>query len=106
MKPFSTCIVAVLRRGLEALIQITAARTEWCTCSPQQNLTRSPSLCWSAQSVGLQRFSNPKGRMMEAAGGCAFFDETVRGGKRQSIFRSYVYALMDQPNITVLTGAL
>jgi choline dehydrogenase len=44
--------------------------------------------------------------MMEAAGGCAFVDETVRGGKRQSIFRSYVYPLMAQPNITVLTGAL
>jgi len=43
---------------------------------------------------------------MEAAGGCAFADETVHGGKRQPIFRSYVYALMDQPNITVLTGAL
>jgi choline dehydrogenase-like flavoprotein len=44
--------------------------------------------------------------MMEAAGGCAFIDETVRDGKRQSIFRSYVYPIMAQPNITVLTGAL
>src|SRR5262249_15195575 len=35
-----------------------------------------------------------------------FIDETVCGGKRQSIFRSYVYPIMDQPNITVLTGAL
>jgi choline dehydrogenase-like flavoprotein len=43
--------------------------------------------------------------MMEPAGGCAFVDETVRDGKRQSIFRSYVHPLMDQPNITVLTGA-
>jgi choline dehydrogenase-like flavoprotein len=64
------------------------------------------ALLEGAQSVGLQRFPNPNGRMMEAAGGFAFVDETVRGGKRQSIFRSYVYALMDQPNITVLTGAL
>jgi len=59
-----------------------------------------------AESVGLRRFPNPNGRMMEAAGGCALVDETVRHGKRQSIFRSYVYPLMDQPNITVLTGAL
>src|SRR5215470_179444 len=44
--------------------------------------------------------------MMESVGGCAFIDETVSGGKRQSIFRSYVYPIMDQPNITVLTGAL
>ena len=64
------------------------------------------ALLEGAESVGLQRFPNPNGRMMEAAGGCAFVDETVRDGKRQSIFRSYVYPLMDQPNITVLTGAL
>jgi choline dehydrogenase len=66
----------------------------------------SIALLEGAESVGLERFPNPNGRMMEAAGGCAFVDETVREGKRQSIFRSYVYPLMAQPNITVLTGAL
>ena len=59
-----------------------------------------------AESVGLQRFPNPNGRMMEAAGGCSFVVETIRDGKRQSIFRSYLFPLMTQPNITVLTGAL
>ena len=59
-----------------------------------------------AESAGLQRFPNPNGRMMEMGGGCALIDETVRDGKRQSIFRSYVYPLMAHPNITVLTGAL
>lgn len=43
---------------------------------------------------------------MKATGGCAFVDETVCRGKRQSTFRSYVYPLMDRPNITVLTDAL
>jgi choline dehydrogenase len=43
---------------------------------------------------------------MMAAGGCAFLDETVRDGKRQSLFRAYIYPLMAQPNLTVLTGAL
>src|SRR5262249_10581236 len=33
-------------------------------------------------------------------------DETVREGKRRSIFQSYVRPLMGQSNITVLTGAL
>jgi choline dehydrogenase len=65
------------------------------------------ALLEGAESVGLQRFPNANGRMMEAAaGGCAFVDETVCDGKRQSIFRSYAYPLMGQPNITVLTGAL
>ena len=64
------------------------------------------ALLESAQSVGLQRFPNANGSMMEATGGCAFVDETVCRGKRQSTFRSYVYPLMDRPNITVLTDAL
>jgi len=66
----------------------------------------SVALLEGAESLGLQRFPNSNGRMMESAGGCSFIDETVRGGKRQSIFRSYLYPIMDQPNITVLTGAL
>ena len=66
----------------------------------------SVALLEGAEALGLQRFPNANGQMMESVGGCAFVDETVRGGKRQSIFRSYVYPIMDQPNITVLTGAL
>jgi len=66
----------------------------------------SIALLEGAESVGLHRFPNPNGRMMESSGGCALLDETVRSVKRQSIFRSYVYPIMDQPNITVLTGAL
>src|SRR5499427_7426836 len=66
----------------------------------------SIALLEGAESLGLQRFPNSNGQMMEGAGGCAFIDETVRNGKRQSIFRSYVFPIMDQPNITVLTEAL
>src|SRR5215510_7894830 len=66
----------------------------------------SVALLEGAEALGLQRFPNSNGRMMEGVGGCAFIDETVRDGKRQSIFRSYVFPIMDQPNITVLTGAL
>ena len=66
----------------------------------------SMALLEGAESLGLERFPNSNGRMMEEVGGCAFIDETVRDGKRQSIFRSYLYPIMDQPNITVLTGAL
>ena len=59
-----------------------------------------------AESAGLNRFPNANGRLMESAGGCAFVDETVRAGRRQSTYRSYLYPLMAQPNITVLTRAL
>jgi choline dehydrogenase len=60
----------------------------------------------AAKAAGLRGFPNPNGRMMEGDRGCALVDETVLCGKRQSIYRSYVYPLMAQPNITVLTGAL
>jgi choline dehydrogenase len=64
------------------------------------------ALLEGAESAGLRRFDNPNGRMMEADSGCAFIDEIVHGGRRQSVFRSYTYPRMDQPNLTVLTGAL
>jgi len=64
------------------------------------------ALLEAAASIGLQRFPNPNGQMMEATSGCAFADDIIQDGRRQSIFRSYVYPVMDRPNITVLTGAL
>jgi choline dehydrogenase len=66
----------------------------------------SYALLRGAQSVGFKAFPNQNGRMMEESGGCALVDETVLDGRRQSIFRSYLYPMMHQPNITVLTGAL
>ena len=59
-----------------------------------------------AESVGLPRFPNQNGKLMESPEGCSFVDETVLGGKRRSIFRSYAYQAMAQGNLTVLTQAL
>ena len=84
-------------RGLHGMVHVQSA------AEPH---AFSLALLEGAESVGLKRFPNPNGQMMEAAGGCALIDETVRNGKRQSIYRSYVYPLMAQPNITVLTAAL
>jgi choline dehydrogenase len=44
--------------------------------------------------------------MMEGGGGCSFHEMQVRHGKRQSIFRSYVFPYMNRANIAVLTHAL
>jgi choline dehydrogenase len=84
-------------RGLHGMVHVQSA------AEPH---AFSLALLEGAESVGLKRFPNPNGQMMEAAGGCALVDETVRNGKRQSLFRSYLYPLIAQPNITVLTGAL
>jgi choline dehydrogenase len=57
-------------------------------------------------SVGIPIFKNQNGRMMEAGGGASVPDMRIRDGKRQSVFRSYVFPYMDRPNLTVLPHAL
>jgi choline dehydrogenase len=66
----------------------------------------APAALVGARSVGIPSFESPNGRMMEGAGGAAIIDMRVREGRRQSVFRSYVFPYMDRPNLTVLTGAL
>jgi len=64
------------------------------------------ALLEAAEANGFQRFENPNGRMMEADGGCAPVDEIIKDGRRQSVFRSYAHARLNQANLTVLTRAL
>jgi choline dehydrogenase len=44
--------------------------------------------------------------MQEAEGGSSIQDIRACEGKRESIFRSYTFPIMDRPNLTVLTDAL
>src|SRR5215472_2857602 len=57
------------------------------------------------RSLGIETFENQNGRIMEADGGASVANMRIRNGKRQSIFRAYVFPLMDQPNLTVLPHA-
>jgi choline dehydrogenase-like flavoprotein len=66
----------------------------------------APAMIEGARSVGIPRYENPNGRMMEGAGGAALADLRVRDGQRLSAFDSYVTPRMDQPNLTVLTSAV
>lgn len=66
----------------------------------------APATVEAARVVGIPTFENPNGRMMEAAKGASISDVRVRNGKRESIFRSYVFPYMDRPNLTVLSHAL
>jgi choline dehydrogenase len=66
----------------------------------------APATVEGARVVGIPTFENPNGRMMEAAKGASISDVRVRNGKRESIFRSYVFPYMDRPNLTVLSHAL
>lgn len=66
----------------------------------------APAMVEGARSVGIPTFENQNGRMMEGDGGASIIDMLIRAGKRQSVFRSYVFPYMDRPNLTVLTHAL
>lgn len=55
---------------------------------------------------GIRRFDKMNGPLWEAPNGCAYVDEIVHDGRRQSPYRSYVYGRLGQPNLTVLTGAV
>ncbi|MGF6774017.1 choline dehydrogenase [Paraburkholderia sp. GAS199] len=63
------------------------------------------ALCESAEEAGIARFGSLNGAMTETAEGCAPSEFRIREGRRLSIFRSYLYPCMDQPNLTVLTQA-
>jgi choline dehydrogenase len=66
----------------------------------------APAILEGARSLGIPTFENPNGRLMEADCGASMIDLRVRDGKRQSVFRSYVFPRMGQPNLTVLKEAL
>lgn len=66
----------------------------------------APAMLQGAQSVGIPIFAHQNGAMMEGHGGVSIMDVRARAGKRQSVFRSYTFPSMDQPNLTVLTHAL
>ncbi len=66
----------------------------------------APVTLEGARSIGIPTYENPNGRMMESEGGASITDVRARNGRRESVFRSYVYPYMDKPNLTVLTGTL
>jgi choline dehydrogenase len=70
-------------------------------CSPV-----SHAFIEAARSNGIPTFGNLNGPLMESDGGCSRAERTSCGGKRVSVFRSYVHPLMERSNLSVLTHAL
>jgi choline dehydrogenase len=66
----------------------------------------APAAIDAARSVGIPTYPHPNGQLMEVAAGAAIGDVRIRNGKRESVFRSYTFPLMDRGNLTVLTHAL
>jgi choline dehydrogenase len=60
----------------------------------------------AAGSCGISGYEDSNGKMMEGEGGCALPNVTIREGKRVSIFRAYTYPVADQPNLSIVSGAI
>jgi choline dehydrogenase len=85
------------RRGTSGLVFVQSA--------PDPNPI-APAMVEAARSLGMPIFASNNGRLMEGNGGVSIFDQCVRDGKRVSVFRVYMFAFMDRPNLTVLTHTL
>jgi choline dehydrogenase len=66
----------------------------------------APAMLEAFAAAGVPTFADQNGVMMEGDGGCSLTNLCVRDGRRQSIFRAYVYPYIDRPNLTVFTEAL
>jgi choline dehydrogenase len=85
------------RRGRDGLLYITP---------PIDPSPVAVAMLDAATELGIPVFDDANGSLMEGSGGATYFNLRIRNGRRQSIFRSYTYPLMNQPNLTVLPGTL
>ena len=65
----------------------------------------APAFLKAAESLGIPTFADQNGVMQEGSGGAAITNVRIRDGRRLNVPSSYLYPVMDQPNLTVLTGA-
>jgi choline dehydrogenase len=86
-----------IRRGQDGFLYITP---------PIEPNLVAVAMLDAATELGIPVFDDVNGSMMEGPGGASYFNLRIRDGRRQSIFRSYTYPLMNRPNLTVLPGTL
>jgi choline dehydrogenase len=65
----------------------------------------APAFLKAAGSIGIPTFADQNGVMQEGPGGAAITNVRIRDGRRLNVSSSYLYPVMDQANLTVLTGA-
>jgi choline dehydrogenase len=65
----------------------------------------APAFLRAAESLGIPTFADQNGVMQERSGGAAITNVRIRDGRRLNIPSSYLYPVMDQANLTVLTHA-
>src|SRR6267142_349149 len=65
----------------------------------------APAFLRAAEFLGIPTFADQNGVMQEGSGGAAITNVRIRDGRRLNVPSSYLYPVMDQANLTLLTGA-
>ncbi|MEJ8853356.1 GMC family oxidoreductase N-terminal domain-containing protein [Variovorax robiniae] len=67
----------------------------------------APAMVQGCAAIGIPAFADHNGAMMEGAGGAAIANLCIgKDGRRRNVPSHYLYPIMDQPNLTILTQAL
>ncbi|MFV0244617.1 MAG: GMC family oxidoreductase [Qingshengfaniella sp.] len=66
----------------------------------------APAFLEACESVGIPRFDDMNGALMEGPGGAALANVRIRDGMRRNIPADYLWETLKRPNITLLTGAM
>ncbi|HSW06142.1 GMC family oxidoreductase [Aquabacterium sp.] len=59
----------------------------------------------AAAKVGIPRFEDANGAILESMAGAAPLSHSIQDGRRRNMPSNFLYPVMDRPNLTVLTGA-
>jgi choline dehydrogenase len=65
----------------------------------------APAFLRAAEALGIPTFADQNGVMLEGSGGAAITNVRIRDRRRLNIPSSYLYPVMDQANLTLLTCA-
>lgn len=65
----------------------------------------APAMMRAAASIGIPSFDDINGAMMEGPGGCGLPNVKIQNGRRRNVASDYLYPMMSQKNLTVLTRA-
>lgn len=65
----------------------------------------APAMLKAANSVGIPDFEDMNGKMMEGEGGAAIANVRIKNGRRLNVPADYLYSVLGNENITLLTGA-
>lgn len=85
------------RRGTGGRLYVT---------TPVDPLPIAPAMMEACESLGLPRATDMNDEIITGgAGGCGYLDLRIKDGMRRNVPMDYLYGVLAQPNITLLTGA-